>query len=73
MLLQQGTKHHCVDCTTGQTTQTLKYLFRVLQGELSLNLESGAEDALQDNRTKCYTIINAVVISDMCNTTLHYA
>jgi len=45
-------EHHCVDCTTGQTTQTLKYLFRVLQGELSLILESGAEDALQDNRTK---------------------
>ena len=30
----------------------IKYLFRVLQGELCLILESGAEDALQDNRTK---------------------
>lgn len=40
----------------GKRTQTssdnIKYLFKVLEGELSLSLESGAEDTLQDKRTK---------------------
>ena len=30
----------------------MNYLFKVLQGELRLSLESGAEDTLQDKRRK---------------------
>ena len=57
MLLQQRiAKHHDIKSNTGKRSQTrgdkIKYLFRVLLGELRLSLESGAEDTLQDKRIK---------------------
>ena len=57
MLLQQRiAEHHDIKSTTGKRPQTrgdkVKYLFRVLLGELRLSLESGAEDTLQDKRIK---------------------
>ena len=57
MLLQQRiAEHHDIKSNTGKRSQTrgdkIKYLFRVLLGELRLSLESGAEDTLQDKRIK---------------------
>ena len=57
MLLQQRiADHHEIMSTTGKRSQTsgdkVKYLLRVLLGELPLSLESGAEDTLQDKRIK---------------------